>query len=99
MKGRILIVDDEEPSRKSLGDILRLEGYEVESAGDGASAVEAFVKEGFDLMLLDIKMPGMGGLEVLGEAVKLSPETKVIMLTAHGSLESAIEALRQGAHD
>jgi DNA-binding response OmpR family regulator len=99
VKGRILIVDDEETSRKSLRDILRLEGYQVETKGDGRSAVNALSEENFDLMLLDLKMPGMDGIQVLEETVKASPNTIVVMLTAHGSMESAIEALRQGAHD
>ncbi len=99
MKGRILIVDDEEKSRKSLGDILRLEGYQVTAKGDGQSAVEALGEQEFDMMLLDLKMPGMDGLAVLEQAVSIAPECKIIMLTAHGSLESSIEALRQGAHD
>jgi DNA-binding response OmpR family regulator len=99
MKGRILVVDDEEASRKSLGDILRLEGYQVSVKGDGQSAIDALSEEEFDLMLLDLKMPGMGGLQVLKQASTIAPDTMVIMLTAHGSLESAIEALRQGAHD
>lgn len=99
MKGKILIVDDEETARKSLSDILRLEGYQVEARGDGPTAIKSFSEEEFDLLLLDLKMPGMDGLAVLEEVVKISPETKIIMLTAHGSLESAIEALRNGAHD
>lgn len=99
MKGRILIVDDEEPARKSLMDILRLEGYQVTAAGDGAKALHLLAEEPFDLMLLDLKMPGMSGLEVLDQARTAAPETKVIMLTAHGSLESAIQALRRDAHD
>ena len=99
MKGKILIVDDEETPRKSLSDILRLEGYQVEAKGDGRSAVIALSEENFDLMLLDLKMPGMDGIQVLEEAVKTSPNTIVVMLTANGSMESAIEALRQGAHD
>lgn len=99
MKGRIIVVDDEETARKSLTDILKLEGYQVSSEGDGQSALEAISENDYDLMLLDLKMPGMNGLEVLEKVVKQAPECKVVMLTAHGSMESAIEALRHGAHD
>ncbi|TAK12490.1 MAG: response regulator transcription factor [Anaerolineae bacterium] len=99
MKGRILIVDDEETARKSLLDILRLEGYQVAAAADGAKALQLLSEEPFDLMLLDLKMPGMSGLDVLDQARTAAPDTKVIMLTAHGSLESAIQALRRDAHD
>lgn len=99
MKGKILIVDDEKASRKSLKDILRLEGYNVSAAEGGQQAVEVLEEEDFDLMLLDLKMPGMSGLDVLEKTVEIAPRTKIIMLTAHGSLESAIEALRFGAHD
>lgn len=99
MKGKILIVDDEKASRKSLKDILRLEGYTVTDKENGEDALGVLENEEFDLMLLDLKMPGMSGLEVLEKAVEVSPNTKIIMLTAHGSLESSIEALRQGAHD
>jgi DNA-binding response OmpR family regulator len=99
MKGRILIVDDEEAMRESLLEILRLEGYKAEAKPDGAQAVQALADQDFDLMLLDMKMKGMSGLEVLEQAVEIAPECRVIMLTAHGSLDSAIEALRLGAHD
>ncbi|MDH3942668.1 MAG: response regulator transcription factor [Anaerolineae bacterium] len=99
MKGKILIVDDEKASRKSLKDILRLEGYNVAAAEGGQQAVEVLEEGEFDLMLLDLKMPGMSGLDVLEKTVEIAPHTKIIMLTAHGSLESAIEALRFGAHD
>ena len=99
MPTKILIVDDEETARKSLSDILRLEGYHVATKANGEEAVGALEAEDFDLMLLDLKMPGMDGLEVLERAGDLAPDTKVIMLTAHGALESAIEALRMGAHD
>lgn len=99
MKGKILIVDDEKASRKSLKDILRLEGYTVTDKEKGEDAVESLENDEYDLMLLDLKMPGMSGLDVLEKAVEVSPNTKIIMLTAHGSLESSIEALRHGAHD
>jgi DNA-binding response OmpR family regulator len=99
MKGRILIVDDEEAARKSLTDILRLEGYQVSAAKNGMEALKLLGDEPFDLMLLDLKMPGMSGLEVLDQAREMAPNTRVVMLTAHGSLESAIQALRKQAHD
>jgi DNA-binding response OmpR family regulator len=96
---RILVVDDEETMRRSLAELLRLEGYQVQAVASGEAAVEALRADGFDLMLLDLKMPGMDGLEVLRIAVKTAPDTLVILLTAHGSLESAIEALRRDAFD
>lgn len=99
MKGKILVVDDEKAMRKSLEDILGLEGYQVEAVKDGKTAIERLDVNSYDLMLLDLKMPGIGGLEVMKHAAEAAPDCRVIMLTAHGSLESAIEALRQGAHD
>jgi len=99
MKPRLLLVDDEQTIRHSLGEILTLEGYEVVSAENGETAVEHIKNQSFDLVLLDLKMPGLSGLDVLRYINAAAPDTKVILLTAHGSLESAIEALRQGAHD
>ena len=99
MKGRILVVDDERTMRKSLEEILNLEGYQVTSVEDGKKAMEVLETGNFDLMLLDLKMPGVDGLEVLKFASENAPKCRVIMLTAHGSLESAVEALRLGAHD
>ena len=106
---RLLVVDDEDTTRQSLAHILRLEGYQVETANGGQAAIQMLVQNNFDLVLLDLKMPGMDGLEVLRYITRLASSTptlhatqqqpSVIMLTAHGSLESAIEALRQGAHD
>lgn len=96
---KILLVDDEESIRHSLGEILRLEGYQVTAVASGEAAVQVMENESFDLMLLDLKMPGMDGLDVMRAATKLAPDTRIVLLTAHGSLESAIEALRHGAHD
>ena len=96
---KILVVDDEKAARKSLADILRLEGYDVDAAEDGVGAVKMIEEQDYDLMLLDIRMPGMDGIEVMQKAVELSPDTQIILLTAHGSMESAIESLRYGAHD
>jgi len=96
---KILVVDDEKAARKSLADILRLEGYDVETAEDGATALGMFEEQSFDLLLLDIRMPGMDGVEVMQKVVELSPDTQIVLLTAHGSMESAIDALRFGAHD
>jgi len=99
MKGKILVVDDEEAMRRSLADILRLEGYQVQALSNGISAIETLRQETFDLLLLDLKMPGMDGMDVLRNVTKIAPDTLVILLTAHGSLESAIEALRRDAYD
>jgi DNA-binding NtrC family response regulator len=89
MKGKILVVDDEEAMRRSLADILRLEGYQVQALSNGISAIETLRQETFDLLLLDLKMPGMDGMEVLRNVTKIAPDTLVILLTAHGSLEKA----------
>ena len=99
MGARILIVDDDEATRKSLTEILRYEKYDVLSADAGETAVEALVSNEIDLMLLDIRMVGMDGIEVLKKAKEISPDTQVVMLTGHGSMETAIEALRYEAHD
>jgi DNA-binding response OmpR family regulator len=98
-KATILVVDDEETMRTSLADILRLEGHRVRAVSSGEMAIEALQNDSFDLVLLDLKMPGMDGLDVMRHIPQVAPEIQVIMLTAHGSLESAIEALRLEAHD
>jgi len=95
----ILVVDDEATMRRSLADILRLEGYHVQMAKSGDDAIQRLQSETYDLILLDLKMPGVSGVDVLRFAASIAPETQVILLTAHGSLESAIEALRLGAQD
>jgi two-component system KDP operon response regulator KdpE len=96
----IMVVDDEAVTRVSLSDALRLEGYEVATAASGEEALSLLNKRGpFDLIVLDLKMPGMDGLEVATRVHETSPDTVIILLTAFGTMETAIEAIRRGAHD
>jgi len=96
----IMVVDDEAVARVSLAEILRLEGYQIATAASGEEALSLLSKsEPFDLMVLDLKMPGMDGLEVTEAVHKQSPGTVVILLTAFATLETAIQAIKRGAHD
>ena len=99
MSPTILIVDDEPVARKSLSDILQLEGYSVASAENGQVAVDYVRNRYVDLMIVDLRMPGIGGLEVVRMVNEISPDTEIILLTAFGSTESAVEALRLRIHD
>jgi len=99
MKSSILVVDDEPVSRKSLTDILRLEGYTVASVQNGQAAVEYVRTHHVDLMVVDLRMPGMDGLEVVQVVNQLAPDTEIILLTAYASTETAIQALRLRIHD
>ncbi len=98
-KGSILVVDDEPIERQTLSDILRLEGYFVSAVGTGEAAVDYVRLNSVDLMLLDLRMPGMSGLDVIKVLNHSSPEVEIILLTAHGSMDSAIEALRSRIQD
>jgi DNA-binding response OmpR family regulator len=95
----ILVVDDELAMRESLREILELEGFQVSQAEGGEAALNILGQAAIDLMLLDLKMKGLDGLETTETAKRLSPETIIIILTAHGTLESAIGAMRHGAFD
>ena len=97
--GHILVVDDEESMRFFLEETLKKEGYAVVSVGDGKEAVRRASETEFDLITMDIKMPGMSGLEALLEIKKLKPEVVVIMITAYGSEKIAIDAIQKGAYD
>lgn len=99
MKSNILVVDDEPVARQSLTDILKLEGYIVNSAPNGQAAVEFVRTHPVDLMIVDLRMPGMDGLEVVQVVNQVSPDTEIILLTAFGSTESAVQALRLRIHD
>jgi DNA-binding NtrC family response regulator len=96
---RILIVDDEEVVRDSLASWFREEGYEVDVAGSGKEALRMISEAEWDVYLLDIKMPGMDGLELQRRIREHVPGATIIIMTAYASVESAVEALKQGAHD
>ncbi len=98
-KARILIVDDEALALMTLSEILQLEGYEVTAVTSGEAAVRALRANTFNLMILDLKMPGMSGLEVLPKALEQQPQLKVIILTAYASLDSAIMSIRYRVTD
>jgi len=98
-KSRILVVDDEESHRIMLRAVLKEEGYDVTEASDGAEAVKAVEQEPFDLILLDIRMRTMDGIEALGEIRKISPLVPVLIMTAYASVKTAVEALKAGAFE
>jgi DNA-binding NtrC family response regulator len=95
----ILVADDEPGIRTSLAEVLRDAGYRVETAADGAAALAALEANDFSAVVTDLRMPGADGLTVLQRARQVSPQTIVILMTAHASIDTAIEALRQGAID
>lgn len=99
MNARILIVDDEGDIRLTLATFLREEGYQCQTAKDGESALEHVREGGIDVVLTDVSMPGMGGIELMRQVHQWSPETMVLLMTAYASVETAIEALRSGAAD
>lgn len=95
---RILVVDDERAIRNTLQEVLEDEGYAVETAEDGASAIAAFERRRSDLVLCDIKMPGMDGTELLAHLLEIAP-VPVVMISGHGTIETAVECIREGAYD
>jgi DNA-binding response OmpR family regulator len=96
---RVLLVDDEEEFATTLAERLSMRGLDVETALDGESALELMDADPPDVVLLDVLMPGMGGLEVLRRIRSISPGTQVILLTGHGSTRDGMEGMRQGAFD
>lgn len=99
MGASILVVDDEQASREALVDVLREEGYAVTSANDGEAGRAAIEASDFDLVITDLRMPKLDGLGLLREIRSIAPQTLVILVTAHASVDSVVEALHQGAHD
>jgi len=96
---KILVVEDHEGTRFFLEEMLTRDGHQVVAVESGEAALERIAVQEFDLALLDLRLTGIGGMEVLSVLHEQAPDTVVIVLTAHGSLETAVEALRQGAHD
>ncbi len=95
----ILIVDDEKAIRKTLGEILSYEGYKMDEAGDGEEALKRFKEKSYDVVLCDIKMPKMDGIEFLERAREINPDVPIIMISGHGTIETAVEAVKKGAYD
>lgn len=96
----VLLVDDEEQFTVNMARLLKFRGFDVVTAPDGPTALKTLANDGpFDVVVLDIKMPGMSGLTALAEIKKIAPQTEVIMLTGHATVESGIESIRSGAFD
>ncbi len=97
-KSKILVVDDDPNLRKTLADILRVKGYEIAVAANGAEAIAAAEQASFSLTLIDLMLPDMGGFEVMARIKAISPLTEAIILTGHASMDTAIEATERGAY-
>src|SRR6218665_1155451 len=96
---KLLIIDDEKSIRKTLREILEYEKYAVDEAADGAEGLQMIQKEKYDIILCDIKMPKMDGIEVLNKIMQLAIDTPVVMISGHGNIETAVEAVKKGAFD
>jgi DNA-binding NtrC family response regulator len=96
---KILIIDDEKSIRNTLKEILEYENYAVDQAEDGPSGLDMLIKNKYDVVLCDIKMPKMDGLEVLSRAQDVAPDAAFIMISAHGSIDTAVDATKKGAYD
>lgn len=96
---RILLIDDDANIRKSLEEILTYEGYKVDEAADGMQGIVKIKTQDYDVVFCDIKMPKMDGMEVLDHAMKLKPDTPIIIISGHGTMETAVDAVKRGAFD
>src|ERR1044071_9843387 len=99
MSARILIADDEDSLRWVLEKGLGQAGYEITSVKDGHGAIRAIEAEPFDLVFLDVRMPGIDGLTALARIRQIRPDAQVVMMTAHGTMDTAIQAMQRGAYD
>jgi DNA-binding NtrC family response regulator len=99
MKKRILLVDDEKDFVEALAERLRNRDFHVTTAFSGEEALDKLEEYNFDVAIVDVRMPGIDGIEALKELKKLKPLTEVLMLTGHGTIETAIEGMKYGAYD
>ena len=99
MKIRVLLVDDEEEFVEALAERLSIRDYDTTVSLRGEDAIEKLRQYNFDVVILDVRMPGMDGTDVLREMKRIKPLTEVIMLTGHATVESAIDGMKQGAYD
>jgi len=95
----LLIIDDEKAIRKTLTEILSFEGYKIEEASDGEEGLKKFKEKNYDLVLCDIKMPKLDGIEFLQKAGEINPDVPIIMISGHGNIETAVDAVKKGAYD
>jgi len=96
---KILVIDDEKSIRKTLREILEYENFIVDEAGDGAEGTAMAEKDNYDIILCDIKMPKVDGMEALDNILKSRPDTPIVMISGHGTIETAVEAVKKGAFD
>ncbi len=96
---KILIIEDDNKMREGLAELLKEEGHHVESAEDGKKGMDKLIEKDFDIVLTDLIMPVMGGMDVLRETKRMRPATHVILITAYATIENAVEAMRSGASD
>jgi Response regulator containing CheY-like receiver, AAA-type ATPase, and DNA-binding domains len=99
LTGTILVVEDQDSARESLVDLLKGESFEVHAAEDGKAGIALIDQYDLDLVLTDLAMPGADGIAVLRHIRDVSPQTLVILMTAHASVDTAVEAIRLGAQD
>jgi two-component system nitrogen regulation response regulator NtrX len=95
----ILLIDDEKAIRKTLSEILGFEGFKIQEAADGEEGLKLFSAQTYDVVLCDIKMPKLDGIEFLTKASQINPDVPIIMISGHGNIETAVEAVKKGAFD
>jgi DNA-binding NtrC family response regulator len=98
-RARVLLVDDEVDFTENTKTLLEHRGYDVTAVNSGDSAIKALGQERYDVMVLDLKMPGMDGISTLKEIKKLQLHTQILVLTGHGAIDTALEAIKLGAYD